>query len=161
MGPPRGGRDLTFRRIKGWTRCACDRRPYKESLLELPSPGSVILCQDIESYQSSIRGSGKNEAQRNVSLSLCQADAGQWPDSWPPLVDVRLVPWAVFNPSALQLGLYIFGNSALDAHCIHPPHVSGCSEVRALYHGTNGVARATYMSAATVQPSSFQGQSAR
>lgn len=57
-----------------------------------------------------------------------------------PLVDICLIPWAIFNASALQLGFYIFGNPALDTHGVHAPHVSGCLVVRMFDHGTSGAA---------------------
>ena len=45
VGSPRGSRDLTSRRIKRRTHYARNQHPYKESLLELLSSGSVILCE--------------------------------------------------------------------------------------------------------------------
>ena len=52
-----------------------------------------------------------------------------------------MIPWAIFNASTLQLGLYIFGNPALDTHGVHTPHVAGYLAVRIFGHGTKGVAR--------------------
>jgi len=92
-----------------------------EPFFDLPrTSGVLFLKPQTENYQGE---PDDRQGTRQASKGLTPPSS----DLEPPLVNVRLVPWAVFNTSTLQLGLYIFGDSTLDPHSIHAAHVSRCS----------------------------------